>query len=174
MSKKFGLALALGLSGSFIATGAAMAQVAGQYDGTSADGQSVSITVAFDSGTGFYQIIGATVWYNAMCTGAGTGFFVNEGLGWAPGTEISGGTAQMTYTGNEQNILANLKFRSFTNTFTGNIDTRVAALIPNGAARPNRVMKCESDFQQLNLHYTGPAMAGPLPKGASIRLEAKH
>lgn len=166
--------LAFGLASAFLGSTAASAQVAGQYDGTSADGQSISITVAFDSGTGFYEVTGATVWYNAMCSGPGTGFFVNEGLGWGPGTEFSGGTGQMTFSGNEENILANLKFHSFSNTFTGNIDTRVGALIPNGAARPNRVMKCESAFQPLTLSYTGPARVQPLPKGVVIHLEAKH
>ncbi len=174
MGKKLSGVLALGLACGFFWGGAASAQVAGQYDGTSADGQSISINVVFDTGTGFYQINSATVWYNAMCSGLGAGLFVDEGLGWNPGTEISDDSGEMVYNGNEQNILADLRFHRSTNSFTGAIDTRVAALIPNGAARPVRVMKCEAANQKLTLHYTGPARVQPFPKGAALRLEPKH
>jgi hypothetical protein len=172
MSKKLGAALAFGLTCGLLGGGAASAQVAGEYDGLSADGQSISITVAFDSGTGFYQIIGATVWYNAMCSGLGTGFFVDEGLGWGPGTELSDTTNDMVFDGNEENISANLRYHKNTNSFSGSIDTRLGALVPNGAARPTHVMKCESAWQPLTLSYAGPARVPPPAKGTVMHLSA--
>ena len=174
MRKRLGTVLAIGVAFGLVGSGAAVAQVAGEYDGLSADGQSISITVAFDSGTGFYQITSATVWYNAMCSGLGTGYFVNEGLGWGPGTELSDTTNQMTYAGNEENILANLRYHKLTNSFSGSIDTRLGALVPNGAARPTHVMKCESDWQPLSLSYTGPARVPPPAKGTVVHLTAKN
>ena len=174
MYTKLGAVLACGLLCGILGTSAASAQVAGTYAGTSADGQSISISVTFDSGTGLYEITGATVWYNVHCTGLGTGITINEGLGWNPGTELNPGANQMTFSGNEENIFANLGWHKYSNAFTGNIDTRIAALVPNGAARPNHVMYCESASQPLTLTYQGPSHFQPLPKGAVIRLPAKQ
>ena len=174
MYTKLGAVLASGLLCGMLGTGAASAQVAGTYAGTSADGQSISISVTFDSGTGLYEITGATVWYNVHCTGLGTGITINEGLGWNPGTELNPGANQMTFSGNEENIFASLGWHKYSNAFTGNIDTRIAALVPNGAARPNHVMYCESANQPLTLSYQGPSHVQPLPKGAVIRLPAKQ
>ena len=170
MTRKLCAALACGL----LWSGAASAQVAGTYAGTSADGQSISISVTFDSGTQLYEITGATVWYNARCTGLGTGISINEGLGWNPGTELNPGANQMTFSGNEENIFANLGWHKSGNVFTGNIDTRVAGLVPNGAARPNHVMYCESASQPLTLSYQGPVHFQPLPKGMVVHLPQKQ
>ena len=174
MSKKFAAVLACGLLCGVLGISAASAQVAGTYAGTSADGQSISISVTFDSGTGLYEITGATVWYNVHCTGLGTGITINEGLGWNPGTELNPGANQMTFAGNEQNIFANLGWHKYNNTFSGNIDSRISALVPNGAARPNHVMFCESASQPLTLSYQGPGHFQPLPKGVVVRLPAKQ
>jgi|GEM_PF-1575594 len=174
MYRKLSAVLASGLLCGVLGIGAASAQVAGTYSGTSADGQSISIDVTFDSGTQLYEITGALVFYNARCTGLGTGISIGEGLGWNPGTELNPGANQMTFSGNEQNIFANLGWHKSTNAFTGNIDTRVAGLVPNGAARPNHVMYCESATQPLTLSYQGPSHVQPLPKGTVIRLPAKQ
>jgi len=172
MRNKVGVLLAFGLSCGLLGSGAASAQTAGVYSGTSLDGQGISITVALDTGTGFYEINSATVWYNAICTGNGAGTSVYQGTGWDPGTEISGGTGQMTLTDSEESIIANLKFHSFTNSFTGNISTRLAELVPNGAARPVKAARCDSDWQPLNLYYVGPAKVGQqYAKGATVRLK---
>src|SRR5437868_246007 len=149
MHTKLGAVLACGLLCGVLGSSGASAQVAGTYSGTSADGQSISITVTFDSGTGFYEITGATVFYSARCTGLGTGISINEGLGWDPGTELPPGANQMTFSGNEENIFANIGWHKSTNAFTGNIDTRIAALVPNGVSRPNHVMYCESASEPL-------------------------
>jgi hypothetical protein len=138
------------------ASGAAFAQTAGTFSGTTADGNPISMTV-MGSGSD-YTVTGFTLNYTADCAHSGSSLFGNFASG--ANFPLTNGAAdfsltvfQSVYTFGSLHFVGN-------HTIKGTITTDQAAFDP-GSTPPKRAEFCES-----------PKQAFTMDKGASADAQA--
>lgn len=124
--------------------GAAGAQQAGRYDGSSADGRAIGLVVADNPSTGHLEIVGATV--------ASTCAFPS--WSWAPNVDITGNKTEVAYFNGYSAIKFQVRFPTAA-TAAGGVVTRSALSRPRGGA-PKRADLCLSPWQSFTLSYSGP------------------
>jgi hypothetical protein len=139
------------------ASGAAFAQTAGTYSGTTADGNPISMTV-MGSGSD-YAVTGFTLNYTADCAHSGSSLFGNFASG--ANFPLTNGAAdfsltvfQSVYTFGSLHFVGN-------HTIKGTITTDQAAFDP-GSTPPKRAEFCESPKQAFTMDKGAPADAQTL------------
>ena len=142
----------------------AWAQQVGTYNGTTADGNSVSFTVGVDPSNGDFEITGATIFFTATCQV--TGDMVNTGWGFGMGQDIVGGTAPFQ-SGDEYFDIyspANIVFHG-TQTVTGHLVSRTAVF--RSGTPPTQAEFCISPSQAFTATFSTTDRASPLPVGST-------
>ena len=149
-----------------------LAQKAGTYSGTSADGEPLSFTVGLD-GNNVLAVTGASISFIAPCKG-GTVPTLSSGSGFSSDAVITGHKASIVAPDPFFYITASLKFAG--TRVTGLITTRSPYLDP-GKTPPNKADFCESPLQAYSATFSGPGSSLPtLPAGTAIHLQtpAQH
>jgi hypothetical protein len=137
----------------------AAAQEVGTYNGTSADGQSVSFTVSIDPNTSAKEITGATVWFLAACKNST--YSLNEGEGWGPNVDVAANhKVSATFSVPGFFNIFSLKFAADGSTATGTTETLAPYLDPANSP-PKKSLFCESRRQTLSLTYAGSDARAP-------------
>jgi len=135
------------LAAAFATPALAQSVPQGNYAGTSADGNSVSLTVATD-GNGVNAVTGALVWYTANCKGGSV--VTNTGWGYGFDAPISGKDAAKNTTGtNNFTIALKMTFDPATSSVSGTVSTIVAVLSPVGP-KPKKALYCKSPTQTFS------------------------
>jgi hypothetical protein len=145
----------------------AAAQVVGTYTGSAADGSYFSVTVAVDSATSLYEIVGASVDFTAPCKGT-TGYVLNSGWGFNPEADITNHAVTVNDDFNYSSIAFNLKFDNTNNTVTGFVSVIAPTLYEVGI-KPKKVLICTSRKQPLGATYTSSPNQAP-SRGPVIQL----
>ena len=130
-----------------LATHPASAQAVGTYFGTSADGNTLVLTVTVDSGTGKKVVSSATRFYTAACPNGIAS--VHEGIGFNPNATIAAKKA--AYKGSlpsDSFEQFNLVFNTSDNTVTGTV-TSVVPQLAKRSGVPTRAYVCTSPKQSL-------------------------
>jgi hypothetical protein len=144
------------------------AQQAGTYTGSSADGQSVSFTVALD-GDNQLAVTSASISFEAPCKG-GTAPTLISGWGFGADAVITNKKATLVAPDPFFYITASLKFVG--SNVTGTITTRAPYLDP-GKTPPNKADFCESPLQAYSATFSGTGPGSPaLPQGTVMHLQA--
>ncbi len=144
----------------------AWAQQAGTYNGTTADGNSVSFAVGTD-GNGNLAITGATIWFLATC--AATGDTVNEGWGFGTDDVITGNKVDFAGGSDDFYIYApgTVVFRG--NTMSGHLDSR-ETIFKTNSTPPSGAQLCISPSQTFSATLSEPAHAPVLSAGSAMHL----
>ena len=149
---------------------AALAQQAGTYQGTSADGEPVTFIVGTDYNTGKLAVLGATVAFYAPCKGTNNPVETTWGFGFTH--DIDDGKASFSYTDQYYfYITANFVFNG--TSVTGSIASRTASLVP-GNPTPSKSTFCMSPKQAFSASFAYGAKVQPLPAGAAVHYLPAH
>jgi hypothetical protein len=125
----------------------AMAQVAGTYGGTSADGNGVTFVVGTDPSTGNLAVTSATIFFTAPCKN--DTYVLNTGWGFGLTQDIAAnGRVTISETGNYYTFYVALDFASDGQSVTGTIISISPTLTPVGP-RPTHALICTSPRQAL-------------------------
>jgi hypothetical protein len=153
-----------GLLSALCAAGAAQAQSAGSFSGTSADGNTVSLTVTQSGST--FTVTGMNVGFMADCKR--TGNVATEGWGFFLGDDISSGATNYTSHNDYYYITGSMHF-SGGNTIKGVITSYTATFVP-GAAPPAQAQFCTSPHQAFTLTKQPAAIVTPAQPGTAVAL----
>lgn len=136
--------------------------VAGTYSGASADGNSVSFTVA-DDGNGVLALTGQSYNFSAMCNDGST---FNSGWGLGYDTPITGNKVKNTFAFPYLTNIVSLTFSADGQSATGTISSVSPTLTPVGP-KPKKALFCKSPMQSLSLTLqSGAARVKPPAQGA--------
>ncbi|MBV9992479.1 MAG: hypothetical protein JOZ72_14455 [Alphaproteobacteria bacterium] len=124
--------------------GEADAAQVGSYDGASADGKVMYLTVANDSATGHLEIAGATV--ASRCA--------VPSWSWSPDVEIAGNKTGVAFFNGYAAVKFQVRFPD-AGTAAGGIVVRSAVGQLRGGA-PNKARLCLAPWQSFSLSRTGP------------------
>ena len=143
--------------------GAASAQQAGTYAGTTADGSTINFTVATDTATGALQITAFGFSFKDTCSPGGFTFDSGWGLPGQPG-DLTGSTTTYTFSFAYVDVTATIVFSgsSAKGTITNVTPTFVPPAI-SGAA-PKKAAFCSSKKQA----YTASISSGSAPPDAKL------
>lgn len=147
MMRRFALAAAFALA----ATAAAHAQQAGRYDGTSADGQAISVTVAGNPSSGHFEIVSASVGYTVPCV-TGNPAVTRT---WAPNIDITAPRQKFSFYNGYSLIDLSIVFDG-ASAARGALITRAAYGAKYNGGGPRHVGICTRPWQHYALSYTGP------------------
>jgi hypothetical protein len=145
--------------------GPAAAQIAGTYNGTSADGSGVQFTVGTDSNTGGPAITGALIFFSAPCRNSTT--TLQTGWGYGMNADITNRRVTNETSGSYFDITYSLIFSTDGQSATGKILSISPDLDPS-TAPPKKALFCVSPRQTLSLTYTGPSLHQPQAHVASL------
>lgn len=137
--------------------GGAYAQAAGSFAGTSADGQTISLTVTQSGST--FTVTGMSVGMSAFCKKLGD--TMDEGWGFFSGADISSGAADFTSHNDYYYITGSMHFVGHT-TIKGTITSYTATFAP-GDTPPKQAQFCTSAKQAFTLNADAPGKVLPLP-----------
>jgi hypothetical protein len=143
----------------------AAAQLQGTYNGTSADGQSVSFTVGTDPNTSEPEITGATVWFLAPCKNST--YSLGEGEGWGPDADIANRKVSATFSVPGFYNVFSLKFASDGQTATGTVESIAPYLNPANSP-PKNSLFCESPKQTMSVTYSPSDVRAPAVHGQLV------
>jgi hypothetical protein len=152
----------------------AMAQVAGTYGGTSADGNSLTFVVATDPNTGDLAVTSATIFFTAPCKNSS--YVLNTGWGFGLNSDIKDGKVKITSNDNYFSFHIGLDFASDGQSATGEIVSTSPTLTPVGP-KPTHALICTSPKQDLSLTLQADADAaqsavGIVPGKSQINLRS--
>jgi hypothetical protein len=144
----------------------ASAQQLGTYTGTTADGNSVSFTVSYDSANSVDEITAATIGFSATC--AATGTITNQTWGFGVGEDIIGGRASFAADGDYFDIYApsGVAFNN-AGTMYGHLISRTAIFKSQGPPATG-AQYCISASQPFTATFSGPERVPALPLGTEI------
>jgi hypothetical protein len=145
----------------------ASAQQVGTYNGTTADGNSVSFVVGFDAVNNVDEITGATIGFSATCS---TGDVTNQTWGFGVGEDIIAGRASFAADNDYFDIYApaGVAFHG-TQTVTGHLISRTAIFKTQGPPATG-AQYCISPSQTFTATFAGPERGPALPPGTEIHL----
>ncbi len=123
---------------------AAGAEQAGTYDGTSADGKSMHLTLANDASTGHLEIAAATV--ASTCA--------VPSWSWSPNVDVVGNKTDVAYFNGYSAIKFQVRFPDAV-TAAGGVVVRSAVGQLRGGP-PNKARLCVAPWQSFSLSHTGP------------------
>ena len=147
------------------AAGFAQAQKAGTYNGQSADGNFMSMTVT-ESG-GVFTITNTSVDFVATCRHPpGT---ASEGWGFYLGIPVSAGTANF-HSGDDYYDITGVANFPNNRTIRGTVTSLTAVFVP-GTTPPNQAYFCASPNQAFTLTYQTPATAPSYAPGIAVALK---
>jgi hypothetical protein len=150
-------------------SGGASAQAAGSFAGTSADGNTISLTVTQSGST--YTVAGMSVGMSAFCKKLGD--TKDEGWGFFSGADISTGSTDFTSANDYYYIAGSMHFVGHS-TIKGTITSYTATFVP-GATPPNGAQFCTSPKQAFTLTAQAPGKVTPLPSNVDTgRLQPKR
>jgi hypothetical protein len=141
---------------------AAPAQTLGGYSGTTADGNTITFTVAKDSNNKV-AVTGMGIGYTAKCRGTAPATY-NSGIGFGADAVIKSEKAKYTAgAGGEEYYYIPITFDFASSPVSGTISVRVAILDMSKGA-PTKTEFCESATQAFTATLTAPsAPAAGLP-----------
>ena len=140
---------------------AASAQKVGTYTGTSADGQSISITIGTDSNTGLLQVQGWNYGIASACSG-GTTFNTAWGLGTdGTGNDLDGATG--TYKNAYIYVYVTSTFRFVRNEIIGTLASYTPTFAPVASGRPTKAIFCTSKNQKFTATFVEPSTVEESP-----------
>ncbi|MEJ0045716.1 MAG: hypothetical protein WDN04_06030 [Rhodospirillales bacterium] len=134
----------------------AAAQIAGIYNGNSADGSGLTFTISTDSDTGLLAVTSAGVGFSAPCKNST--LTLNEGWGYGLNADIVNHKVTAVSTGAYFDITVSLKFAANGQSATGTITT-LSPTLDNTVSPAKKALFCASPKQTLTLTYAGPAAA---------------
>jgi hypothetical protein len=127
----------------------AMAQVAGTYAGTSADGNGLTFVVGTDPNTGDLAVTSASIFFSAPCKNST--YVLNTGWGFGLNSDIAtNGRVTISSNDNYFTFEIHLDFASDGQSATGTIVSTSPTLDPVGP-RPTHALICTSPKQALTL-----------------------
>lgn len=147
MMRRLALAAALALA----ATAAAQAQQAGRYDGTSADGQPISITVANNPASGNFEIVSASVGYVVSCVPGNPAVTRT----WSPNIDITAPRQKFSFYNGYSKIDLSIVFDGIS-AARGALIARAAFGTKYNSGGPRHVGMCTRPWQHYALSYAGP------------------
>lgn len=135
----------------------ALAQMAGTYTGSTADGQSVSFTVTQDSTSGDYSITSENISFSAPCNDGST--TLNTGWGTGSTIPITNKVAKLALQDDYFYFSGTLRFNG--TAMSGTLASTSPDLSYNTAGRPARALICRSPAQSVTATLSTTADAVP-------------
>ena len=149
-------------------TTGALAQEAGSYAGTSADNNTISLTVTETSGV--FTVTSMSVGFTANCALQGNS--VNEGWGFFLGQDLTNGAADFASHNDYYYISGSLHF-SGSHTIKGMITSLTATFIP-GSTPPIKSQFCKSPKQAFTLTKQPAPELPPIAPGTAVVLHQQN
>jgi hypothetical protein len=137
----------------------AAAQVVGNYFGTTADGNSISFTVATDENTGLLTIVQGGISFSALCNDGST---FNSGWGYGvDAPDIVNRKVKYVQTYPYFVFTADVKFSADGQSATGTFMSVSPELAPSGP-KPKRALFCTSASQSFGVSLDAPGAKHPV------------
>ncbi len=156
------------------ASTAAVAQVAGTYTGSTADGESVSFTVTQDSASGTFSVTGENISFSAPCKNSTT--TLNTAWGTGSTVPITNHVAKLALQDSYFFFSGTLRFTG--STMSGMLASTSPDLIFNAAGHPTKALYCVSPAQSVTATLTAAGSNAPAaatqPKAVLFRSQSLH
>jgi hypothetical protein len=146
----------------------AAAQVAGTYNGTSADGSGLQFVVGTDSSNGELAVTSATVFFTAPCKKST--YVLNTGWGFGLTADITKGKVTYTVPDNYFVITFSLDFSKDGQSATGTILSVSPTLAPV-SDKPKTALICTSPKQSLSVTLQTDASASATRSAGPMQLD---
>ena len=153
---------------------AALAQSAGTYTGTTADGENVSFTVTQDATSGEYSITGENIAFNAPCKNSTITLNTAWGTGYS--VPITKGVAKLALQDSYFFFSGTLRFTA--TAMSGTLASTSPNLAYNASGHPTKALFCVSPAQAVTgtLSAAGSTVAASAvpPKAVLLRSQSSH
>ncbi len=164
-----GLTIAAGSIGLLLPLTASAQQV-GTYTGTSATGQTVTVTVGLDAGTGQYQLTEIDGGITENCA-KGDNPQVGWGWGFQMGQDFSGTLVTNTLYTSTLYVKTTLKFVG-TDTIKGQFVSSAPSFVVSSTVPPTQIQLCHSGKVPFTLSFIpGPLVSNQAAKRGALHVE---
>ena len=139
-----------------LAAAPAHAQQAGVYQGTTDDGQAISVTVAANPSSGNFEIVDASVGYVVTCVASHPA----ETRTWSPNVDITAPRQKVFFYNGYARIETSIVFGGASDAH-GTVLTMQAFGFRFHNGGPRRSGLCRQPWKHYTLSYAGPASIPP-------------